>query len=135
IKLQLMDVRQSEDIDKAFAEIRKDRPEAILILADRIFLHHRMRLMKFAEEQGLPSVNAYHELVQAGGLISFGPSYEDVHRRAATYVHRILKGTKPSDLPIEQPTKFTLALNLKAAKVLSLVFPSILLARADEVIE
>ena len=135
ISLQLLDVRMSEDIDGAFAEIRKDRPEAILVLAGRIFLHNRMRLMKFAVEQGLPNVNAYHELVQAGGLISFGPSYEDMHRRAATYVDKILKGTKPSELPIEQPTKFTLALNLKAAKVLGLVFPTILLARADEIIE
>jgi putative tryptophan/tyrosine transport system substrate-binding protein len=83
----------------------------------------------------LPSVNAYHELVEAGGLMSFGPSYEDMHRRAATYVDKILKGAKPADLPIEQPTKFTLTLNLKSAKAIGVDVPPFLLARADEVIE
>jgi putative ABC transport system substrate-binding protein len=135
IKLQVLDVRASEDLDGAFAAILKERPEALLILADRIFLHNRTRLMEFATQQRLPNVNAYHELVQAGGLMSFGPSYEDMHRRAAIYVDKILKGAKPADLPIEQPTKFTLILNLKAAKALGLEVPPTLLARADEVIE
>ena len=83
----------------------------------------------------MPSVNAYHELVEAGGLMSFGPSYEDMHRRAATYVDKILKGAKPADLPIEQPTKFTLTLNLKSATGIGVDVPPILIARADEVIE
>ena len=92
-------------------------------------------MMDFATKHRLPSVNAYRELVMAGGLMSFGPSYEDMHRRAASYVDKILKGAKPADLPVEQPTKFTLRVNLKAAKALGLTVPPSLLARADEVME
>jgi putative ABC transport system substrate-binding protein len=135
IKLQLLDVRAAEDLDGAFAAILKERPEALLILADRIFLHNRTRMMDFATRQRLPNVNAYRELIEAGGLMSFGPSYEDMHRRAAIYVDKILKGAKPGDLPVEQPTKFTLVLSLKAAKAIGLDVSPLLLARADEVIE
>ena len=135
IKLQLLDVRAAEDLDRAFAAILKERPEALLILADRVFLHNRTRMMDFATRQRLPNVNAYRELIEAGGLMSFGPSYEDMHRRAAIYVDKILKGAKPGDLPVEQPTKFTLVLSLKAAKAIGLDVSPLLLARADEVIE
>jgi putative tryptophan/tyrosine transport system substrate-binding protein len=115
--------------------IVKEKPDGLLILADRIFLHNRQRMMDFATEHRLPSVNAYRELVEAGGLTSYGPSYEEMHRRAADYVDRILKGARPGDLPIEQPTRFTLIVNLKAAKALGLEVPPTLVARADEVIE
>ena len=136
IKLQPREVRKSEDVDAAFAAIVKEKPDGLLILADRIFLHNRQRMMDFAIEHRLPSVNAYRELVEAGGLISYGPSYEEMHRRAADYVDRILKGARPGDLPVEQPTRFTLIVNLKAAKALGLVeVPPMLVARADEVIE
>jgi putative tryptophan/tyrosine transport system substrate-binding protein len=135
IELQPRQVSKSEDLDAAFTAIVKDRPDGLLILADRIFLHNRQRMMDFATEHRLPSVNAYRELVEAGGLTSYGPSYEDMHRRAAAYVDRILKGARPGDLPIEQPTKFTLIVNLKAAKALGLKVPPTLVARADEVIE
>jgi ABC-type uncharacterized transport system substrate-binding protein len=135
IMLQVLDVRSSEDLDGAFAALVKERPEALLILADRVFLHNRARMMDFAAQQRLPNVNAYRELAEAGGLMSFGPSYEEMHRRAATYVDKILKGAEPADLPIEQPTKFTLVLNLKCAKMIGLTVPPSLLARADEVIE
>ena len=135
IKLQPLEVEKSEQLDGAFASIVKEKPDALLILADRIFLHNRGRMMEFATQQRLPSVNAYRELVDAGGLMSYGPSYEDMHRRAAVYVDKILKGAKPADLPVEQPTKFTLLINLKTARVLGLEIPPTLLARADEVIE
>ena len=135
IKLQLHDIRKSEDLDDAFAAIRKERPDALLILADRVFLHNRERMMDFTKEQRLPNVNAYKELVEVGGLMSYGPSYEDMHKRAAIYVDKILKGAKPADLPIEQPSKFTFIVNLKAAKTLGVTVPSQLLGLADQLIE
>src|SRR6476660_7461526 len=135
IKLQLHDIGKSEDLDGAFAAIREERPDALLILADRIFLHNRERLMDFTREQRLPNVNAYKELVEVGGLMSYGPSYEDMHKRAAIYVDKILKGAKPADLPIEQPNKFTFIVNLKAAKALGVTVPSQLLGLADQLIE
>jgi putative tryptophan/tyrosine transport system substrate-binding protein len=103
--------------------------------ADRVFLHNRERMMDFASNNRLPSVNAYRELVEAGGLMSFGPSYEDMHRRAAGYVDMIIKGANPGDLPVQQPTKFTLVINLKAAKALGVTIPESFLVRADDVIE
>jgi len=135
IKLQVYDIRKSEDLDSAFAAIRKERPDGLLILADRVFLHNRELMMDFTKEQRLPSVNAYTELVEVGGLMSYGPSYEDMHRRAAIYVDKILKNAKPADLPIEQPSKFTFIINLKAAKALGVTVPSQLLALADRLIE
>ena len=135
IKLQLHDIRKSEDLDDAFAAIRKERPDALLILADRVFLHNRERMMDFTREQRLPNVNAYKELVEVGGLMSYGPSYEDMHKRAAIYVDKILKGAKPADLPIEQPSKFTFIVNLKAAKALGVTVPPQLLGLSDQLIE
>ena len=135
IKLQWHNIRKSEDLDGAFAAIRKERSDALLILADRVFLHNRQRMMDFTEEQRLPNVNPYKELVDAGGLMSYGPSYEDIHKRAAIYVDKIIKGAKPADLPIEQPSKFTFIINLKVAKALGLTVPSSLVTLADEVIE
>jgi putative tryptophan/tyrosine transport system substrate-binding protein len=135
IKLQTLAVRVPEELDGTFAAIVKERPDALLLLADRVFLHNRVRLMEFATKRRIPNVNAYRELVEAGGLMSYGPSYEDMHRRAAIYVDKILKGANPGDLPVEQPTKFTLMINLKSAKALGLELPPTLVARADEVIE
>ena len=135
IKVQPVAVGVAEDLDAAFATLGKDKPQALIILADRIFLHNRARLMDFATQNRLPGVCAYRELVEAGGLLSYGPSYEDLHRRAATYADKILKGAKPADLPIEQPTKFNLVINRRAAEALGLTIPGSILARADEVIE
>jgi putative ABC transport system substrate-binding protein len=135
IKVLPLAVRRTEDLDAAFKTILKERPEALDILADRIYLHDRQPMMEFATRHRLPSVSAYRELVMAGGLMSFGPSYEHMHRRAADYVDKILKGTRPGDLPIEQPTKFDLRVNLKAAKAIGLKIPDTFLLRADEVIE
>ena len=135
IAVQDVAVRAPEDFDGAFAAIATQRPQALLILADRLFLHDRGRMMDFAAKNSLPSVNAYREIVEAGGLMSYGPSYEDMHRRAAIYVDKILKGANPGDLPIQQPTKFTFVISLIAAKNLGVVVPPMLLALADEVIE
>ena len=120
---------------EAFATVVRERPDALLVLADRLFLHNRTRIMDFALQHRLPGVHAYRELVEAGGLMSYGPSYGDLHRRAATYVDKILKGTKPGDLPVEVPTKFDLVVNAKTAKALGLELPPTVLALADEVIE
>ena len=135
IKLQSVEVRATEELGAAIAEMKNERPEALLILADRVFLHDRKQLMDFATENRLAGVYAYRELVIEGGLMSFGPNYADMHRRAATFVDKILKGAKPADLPVEQPTKFELIINLKTAKALGLTVPPMLLATADEVIE
>jgi len=135
IKLQLHDIRKTEDLDDVFTAIRNERPGALLILADRVFLHNRERIADFTKEQRLPNVNAYKEIVEVGGLMSYGPSYEDMHKRAATYVDKILKGAKPADLPIEQPSKFTFIVNLKAARALDVTVPSQLLAFTDQLIE
>ena len=105
------------------------------MLADRLFLHHRTRIVDFAVRNRLPGIYAYRELVDAGGLMSFGPSYPGMHRRAAYFVDRILKGAKPADLPMEQPSTFELVINLKVARALGLAIPPSLLLRADQVIE
>jgi putative ABC transport system substrate-binding protein len=135
IKMLSLGVRNREEIDDAFAAIIRERPDALLVLADRLFLHYRTRIMDFAAQERLPGVHAYRELVEAGGLMSYGPSYADMHRRAATYVDKILKGAKPADLPVERPVKFELVINLKAAKALGLEVPWFLQQRADQVIE
>jgi putative ABC transport system substrate-binding protein len=123
------------EFDHAFQTIVGQRSGALVMLADRLFLHHRARIVEFTARHRLPAVYAYNELVQVGGLMSFGPSYPEMHRRAAYYVDRILKGAKPGDLPIEQPTKFELVINLKTAHALGLTIPPSLLLRADQVIE
>ncbi len=135
VELLPLSVGVSQDLDGAFATILARKPDALLVLADRVFLHERERMMRFALEHGLPTANAHKEMVEAGGLLSYGPSYEDMHRRAADYVDKILKGAKPGDLPIEQPTKFDLKINLKTAEALHITLPNALLARADEVVE
>jgi len=128
-------VQREEGFEKAFATIIREHPGALLVLADRLFLHHRKRIMDFATNNRLPGVYAYRELVEAGGLMSFGPSYPGMHRRAAYFVDRILRGADPGDLPVERPASFELVVNLKAAKALGLTIPPSVLLRASEVIE
>jgi putative ABC transport system substrate-binding protein len=128
-------VRAREELDNALSAILRQRADALLVLADRLFLHNRARIMDFAAQQRLPGVHAYRELVEAGGLMSYGPSYGDMHRRAAYFVDRILKGARPADLPVERPAKFELVINLKAAKALGLTIPQSVLLRATEVIQ
>lgn len=135
MKLQLVGVQAAEEFDNAFAAIVKERAGALTVLADRLFLHNRDRIVGFTAKRRLATVYAYRELVEAGGLMSLGPSYAEMHRRAATYVDKILKGTKPANLPVEAPLKFELIINLKAAKQIGLTIPQSVLYRADKVIK
>jgi putative ABC transport system substrate-binding protein len=135
IKVLSLGVEKQEQFDHAYATIRKERPGALNVLADRLFLHNRAPIMDFAVQHRLPGVHAYQELVEAGGLMSYGPSYPGMHRRAAYFVDRILKGTKPADLPVEQPAKFEMVINLKAAKRIGVTIPPNVLYRADRVIK
>ena len=135
MKLQLVGVQAAEEFDNAFAAIVRERAGALTVLADRLFLHNRDRIVGFTAKSRLPTVYAYRELVEAGGLMSLGPSYAEMHKRAATYVDKILKGTKPADLPVEAPLKFELIINLKAAKQIGVTIPGNVLYRADKVIK
>jgi putative ABC transport system substrate-binding protein len=135
IRILSLGVHADEQFDHAFATIRKEKPGALLVLADRLFLHNRARIMEFAIHNRLPGVHAYVELVEAGGLMSYGPSYSGMHKRAAYYIDKILKGTNPADLPIEAPAKFELVVNVKAAKQIGVSIPPSVLYRADRVIK
>jgi putative ABC transport system substrate-binding protein len=135
IPLLSLPARSAEELDTALEKVLGTRADAMLVLADRVFLHNRERIVSFAGKNRIPCISAYRELVDAGGLMSFGPSYAMMHRQAARYVDKIIKGTKPAELPIEQPAKFEFVLNVRTAKALNLTIPPTLLARADEVIE
>ncbi len=135
IKLQVFEVRTSGELEETLKAIVRTRPGALRVMGDRVFLHNRQRIMDFATKQRLPTVPVHPELVEAGGLMSYGASYPGMHRRAAYFVDRILKGAKPADLPVEQPTKFELVINLKTAKALGLTIPPSVLLRADEIIQ
>jgi putative ABC transport system substrate-binding protein len=135
ISLVSLAVRNRAELANALSAIPGEHPDAVLVLADRIFLHDRERIADFVMKNRLPGMNAYRELVEAGGLMSYGPSYAVMHRQAATYVDKILKGAKPADLPVEQPAKFELVINLKSARALGIIIPQSVLARADEVIQ
>ena len=135
IKLQVFEVRTAGELEEAFKAIARARPGALRVMGDRLFLTIRERIMDYATNQRLPVVPSHPELLESGGLLSFGPSYPGMHRRAAYFVDRILKGAKPADLPIERPTKFELIINTRAAKALGLTIPPSLLQRADQVIE
>jgi putative ABC transport system substrate-binding protein len=135
MSVQVFDVRTAGDLEETFKALVRERPEALIVLGDRLFLHNRQRIMDFATKQRLPTVPLHPELLDAGGLFFFGPSYPGMHRRAAYFVDRILKGTKPADLPVERPTQFELVVNLKTAKSIGLTIPQSLLLRADQVIE
>jgi len=129
------EVRRADEFDEAFLAIASARPHALAVLADRFLLAHRKRIVEFAASNQLPSMYPYREYVDAGGLISYAPSNIELFRGAATYVDKILRGVKPSDLPVQEPTKFELVVNLRTAKALGLTVPPTLLATADEVIE
>ena len=130
-----VEVPAPERFETAFTEIKRARVGAILLTASPFFSGHRHRIIEFAAKERLPACYVEGIFVESGGLMSYGIDYADIERQAASYVDKILKGTKPADLPIEQPTKFELVINLKTAKALGLTIPPSLLARADEVIQ
>src|SRR5712692_9916380 len=135
VRLQFVEARGPEDFDRAFSDMTRGRAGALTVLPSAMFNTERRRLVDLAAKNRLPAVYISRESVDAGGLMSYGPDLADMFRRAATYVDKILKGTKPGDLPVEQPTKFELVINLKTAKALGLTIPQKLLRRAEEVIQ
>jgi putative tryptophan/tyrosine transport system substrate-binding protein len=136
VKLQYLDVLSPTEIEAAFGAARKGRAEAVLMLVSGggVAGGHRTEIAELAVKSRLPVIYDRREFVEAGGLMSYGVNLADLDRRAATYVDKILKGTKPADLPVEQPTKFELVINLKAAQQIGLTIPPNVLARADKVI-
>ena len=129
-----LEIRRADDIARAF-ETLKSRAEALFVLADPLINTNQARINALAVDARLPTMSGFRDYVETGGLMSYGPNYPDLFRRAADYVDRILRGAKPGDIPVAQPTKFDLVINLKTAKALGLEIPPTLLARADEVIE
>jgi putative ABC transport system substrate-binding protein len=135
IELQVLAVSNPDELDEAFRAMDRERAQALDLLADPTLLSHQGRIISLATSARLPSVTGVRGYADAGGLMSYGPSFTALSRRTAFYVARILKGTAPADLPVEQPTKFDLIINLTTAKVLGLAIPESFLLRADEVIE
>jgi putative ABC transport system substrate-binding protein len=135
MQLQLLEARGPDDFDGAFAAMAKERVGALLVVSEAMFNLHRVRLADHAARNKLPSMHGFREDAEAGGLMSYGADLADLSRRSATYVDKILKGATAGDLPVEQPTKFELIINLKTAKALGLTIPASVLSRADQVIE
>jgi putative ABC transport system substrate-binding protein len=135
VKLQYLDVLDPKDIETVFRAARKDHAESVLVLPSAVFIFHRTQIVELAVKSRLPAMYFRGIFVDDGGLMSYGVNLNDLDRRAATYVDKILKGAKPADLPVEQPTKFELVINLKTAKQIGLIIPQKVLARADRVIK
>ncbi len=135
VRVQFMEVRGADAFEGAFSAVTKERPSALFTLFDPLMVAHRTRIVEFANKNLLPAMYAHREFAESGGLMAYGSDLRDNYRRGANYVVKILKGAKPADLPVEQPTKFELVVNLKTAKALGLTIPPSLLARADEIIE
>jgi putative tryptophan/tyrosine transport system substrate-binding protein len=134
VQLQYLDVLDPKDIETAFRAASKARAEAVLVLAGQVFTSRRTQLAALAVKNRLPAIYYATEFVEDGGLMTYKANRADLARRAATYVDKIVKGAKPADLPVEQPTKFEFIINLKAAKQIGLTIPPNVLARADRVI-
>ena len=135
VQLYVVTAQDPGDYPAAFASMMRERVQAVYVTPDPVFLSHRKLLIELADKHRLPALHDWREVAEAGGLITYGPNLLDLNRRAAHYVDRILKGSKPGDLPIERPTKFELVINLKAARAIGLTIPPSLLLRADQVIE
>ncbi len=134
-RLQPLEVRRVDDLEGAFRAAAKKRAQALIAFRDALVEAHRGRILDLAARGRLPTMFEQRDFVEAGGLMSYGPNLPDLFRRAATYVDKILKGAKPADLPVEQPTRFELVINLKTAKALGLTIPQSILIRADQVIQ
>ena len=134
-QLQVLEAPNPDQLDNAFAAMTRERAAALLVLTDSMFVGQRQRVADLAARSRLPALYSQKEFVDAGGLVSYGPNLSDMSRRAATHVDKILKGAKPADLPVEQPTKFELVINLKTAKALGMTISKDILLRADEVIQ
>jgi putative ABC transport system substrate-binding protein len=134
LDIAMAEIRRTEDIAPAFDDIR-GRAEALFLLSDPLLVADRVRINTLAQGMLLPTISNWREFVETGGLMSYGPNIPDQFRRAADFVDKILRGAKPGDIPVEQPTKFELVVNLKTARAIGLIVPPSLLARADEVIE
>ena len=135
VKLQPVEARSPNDLDRALATIKAARPDGLIVLPDRLLLAYRESIVQFTTKNRLPGMFPFRDFAQEGGLMAYGPDYTDMFRRAATFVDKILKGAKPGDLPIEQPTKFELVINLKTARALGLTIPQTILLQADQVVE
>ena len=135
LTIQPWEIRAVDDFEKVFAALNKQRPDGLYVItAGRVMRPNEKRIVGFALKSRLPSVSSSEEFVDAGGLLSYGADLSDSFRRVATYIDKILKGAKPADLPIEQPTKFELIINLKTAEQIGLVIPPNVLARANRII-
>ena len=130
-----MEARSREELDSAFARMIKSGGDSLLLMGDPFTSNQRRRILDLISNHRLPAISQTREFVESGGLMGYGPSYPEMYRRAATFVDKILKGAKPSDLPVEQPTKFEVIINLKTAKALGLTIPQSILVRADEIIQ
>jgi putative ABC transport system substrate-binding protein len=137
IELQVVEVKASEPLERGFEALKQGRAEALIVTdtGGGIFFTQRAQLADLALAQRLPTIFANTEIVEAGGLMSYSPGSVENYRRAAAFIDKILRGTKPGDIPVEQPTKFELAINIKTAKSLKIVIPQTLLLRADRLIE
>lgn len=135
IGILVLDVSTANEIERGFATMKSAGAEAVIVVIDALFISQRHQIAELAARNRLPSIFAFRQAIEAGGLLSYGQSLEESYRRAATYVDRILKGAKPGDLPVEQPTKFELVINLKTAKALGVTIPQSVLLRADEIIQ
>lgn len=135
VLLHVVGPRNVDELEAAFADLIRQRPDALLVTTEAFTRQHLARILDFANQNKIPAMFEDSSFVEAGGLMSYGPNYEEVFRTAAVFVDKILKGAKPADLPVEQPTKFQLVLNLKTAKALAIEIPPNLIAMADRVIE
>ena len=135
VAVQPLGVREPDDFDVAFSAMTRDRPDALFLVTDALTTLNRKRILEFAAAHRIPAMYEFGFLVQDGGLMSYGANSDDIFRRAAVYVDRIFKGAKPGELPVEQPTRYYLLVNLKTAKGLGLTIPQSLLLRADEVVQ